>query len=90
MKEPGLNLRLLYSARYRESIDRLVVVISSLNGQNSPYSSCQKLDEDEEAGGKNKRALPFELFELSTYCPPNFHLQILTFLLGWLRLTPRI
>lgn len=31
----GLNLRLLSSAGDRESIDRLVVVISGLNGRNS-------------------------------------------------------
>lgn len=33
-KSPGLNLRFLYSARERESIDRLGMMVTDLNGQN--------------------------------------------------------
>lgn len=72
-----LNLRLLYSARSRERIGKLLVVVLGLNGQNSlltaPTKSWMRIKRQE--GRTKGPSLPLEL---SAYCPANFHLQILT------------
>lgn len=77
VERADLNLRLLYSPRDRERINKLPVVVLGLNGQNSvltaPTKSWMRIKRQE--GRTKGPSLPLEL---SSYCPANFHLQILT------------
>lgn len=81
-----LNLRLLYTARNRERIDKLLVVVLGLNGQNSlltaPTKSWMRIKRQE--GRTKGPSLPLEL------SPTVLPIFIYKFSLGWPGLAPRL